>query len=201
MDINEVKLIAGNGKIVNACSSSKPDLDDDTLARLKLLEEYDFGFLLLGLSPRRLIRDGRLFDNEQVLPLLLYFGQWDHHCKYWASEIMRQWLVFNPDKDGFEGVDDEKALEFRDYFLTNYAIPLIEEFREFVAICMMYPEKNNAPSGPIDMVWHSFILHTEEYWKFGEKIWKKAPHIPPEVRETWLENSPKPYDENSFSVS
>lgn len=43
-----------------------------------------------------MLRDGRLFDNEQVLPLLLWFSQWDKHCRYWAAQVMQQWLVFNP---------------------------------------------------------------------------------------------------------
>jgi hypothetical protein len=181
--MEKISLVAQPGSLTAKCQAAHPSLDGDVLRRLELLEEYDFGFLLLGMSPRRLLRDGRLFDNEQVLPLLLHFGQWDKHCRHWASEIMRQWLIFNPSQNDFEGVADDKAVAFRDYFFDTYAIPLIEEFRQFVALCMIYPEEHNAPSGPIDMVWHSFILNTEEYWDFGRKIWLGAPHMPPEVPE------------------
>lgn len=181
--MEKIHLRAKENSIVEKCRAAKPDIDADLLRRLRLLEEYDFGFLLLGLSPRRLLRDGRIFDNEQVLPLVLWFAQWDKHCRYWASEIVRQWLIFSPSESGFEGVPDEKATEFRNYFFDTYAIPLIEEFRKFVALCMLFPEEHNAPAGPVDMVWHSFILNTSEYWQFGKEIWLGAPHMPPEVSE------------------
>ncbi|KZR75469.1 hypothetical protein [Prochlorococcus marinus] len=181
--MDKIRLVAEPGSLVTKCHASKVNITSELNDRLKLLENFDFGFLLLGLSPRRLLRDGRLFDNEQVLPMLLYFAQWDKHCRFWASEIMRQWLVFNPSQGEFESIVDDKAVEFRDYFYEKYAIPLIEEFRMFVALCMLYPNEHNAPSGPVDMIWHSFILNTEEYWEFGRIIWIGAPHMPPEVPE------------------
>lgn len=176
-------LVAEPGSILDKCLAAKPDMDDALRERLLLLEQYDLDFLLLGLSPRRLLRDGRLFDNEQVLPLLLWFSQWDKHCRYWAAEVMQQWLVFNPAEGDFEGVPDGKAVEFRDYFLKKYAIPLIDEFRQYVALSMLFPDEHNAPSGPVDMVWHSFLLHTEQYKDFSERIWIGAEHMPPEVPE------------------
>lgn len=94
--MERMTLVAKPGSIVAKCLAVKPDMDDGLRKRLLLLEQYDLGFLLLGLSPRRLLRDGRLFDNEQVLPLLLWFSQWDKHCRYWAAQVMQQWLVFNP---------------------------------------------------------------------------------------------------------
>ncbi len=181
--MQQTTLVAEPGAIVDKCLSVKPDIDDDLRKRLMLLEQYDLGFLLLGLSPRRLLRDGRLFDNEQVLPLLLWFGQWDKYCRYWSAQVMQHWLVFNPAEGDFEGISDERAVAFRDYFFEKYAIPLIEEFRQYVALSMLYPEEHNAPSGPIDMVWHSFLLHTEQYEEFSRKIWVGAEHMPPEVPE------------------
>lgn len=177
------QLVAEAGSLVDKCVAVKPDMDDDLRKRLMLLEQYDLGFLLLGLSPRRLLRDGRLFDNEQVLPLLLWFGQWDKHCRYWATQVMQQWLVFNPDEGDFEGVPDDKAVAFRDYFFDRFAIPLIEDFREYVALSMLYPAEHNAPSGPVDMVWHSFLLATEEYEQFSSQVWVGAEHTPPDVPE------------------
>jgi hypothetical protein len=112
---------------------------------------------------------------------LLHFAQWDKHCRFWVAEVFKQWLIFNPSQNDFESVPDEKAIQFRDYFFDKYAIPLIEEFRQFVALCMIYPDENNAPPGPVDMIWHSFILNTDEYWKFGQEVWLSAPHMPPEV--------------------
>lgn len=184
--MEQIRLTAERNSIIEKCQAANVPLDDELLSRLRLLEEYDFGFLLLGMSPRRLLRDARIFDNEQVLPMVLYFAQWDNHCRYWASEIFRQWLIFNPSDSGFEGVPDEKAIEFRNYFFDTYAIPLIEEFRKFVALCMLFPEEHNAPAGPVDMIWHSFILNTEQYWQFGKQIWLGAPHMPPDLPEEQL---------------
>jgi hypothetical protein len=119
-------LVAEPNSIVERCLAATADMDNGLKGRLVLLEQYDLGFLLLGMSPRRLLRDGRLFDNEQVMPLLLWFGQWDKHCRYWAAEVTKQWLVFNPSEGDFEGVSDEDAVKFRDYFFETHAIPLIE---------------------------------------------------------------------------
>jgi hypothetical protein len=80
-------------------------------------------------------------------------------------------------------VQDEKAIEFRDYFFTKYAIPLIAEFCQYVALSMLFLNEHNAPSGPVDMVWHSFLLHTEQYEDFSKRIWIGAEHTPPEVLE------------------
>ncbi|MBV9011155.1 MAG: hypothetical protein JO272_03740 [Pseudonocardiales bacterium] len=181
--MEKITLVAEPGSILKKCLAAKPGMNEEIQKRLALLEQYDLGFLLLGLSPRRLLRDGRLFDNEQVLPLLLWFGQWDKRCRYWAAEIMKQWLVFNPSEGDLEGLPDEKAVEFRDCFFEKHAIPLIEEFRQYVALSMLFPDEHNAPSGPVDMVWHSFILSTDEYEDFSTRIWVGTKHIPPEVPE------------------
>ena len=181
--MEKIVLVAESGSILDKCLAAKPDIDENLQKRLTLLEQYDMGFLLLGLSPRRLLRDGRLFDNEQVLPLLLWFGQWDKYCRNWVAEVMKQWLIFNPSEGDFEGVSDEKAIEFRDYFFQKHAIPLVEEFRQYVALSMIYPAEHNAPSGPVDMVWHAFLLCTEQYEDFSDHIWIGAEHMPPEVPE------------------
>ena len=110
----EIRVVAEPDSLVGPCCHIMQDMDEDLVRRLHLLEEYDLGFLLLGLSPRRLLSDGRLFDNEQVLPLLLYFSRWDAHCRYWASEIMRNYLIFNRNDNDTEHANDEKAIEFRE---------------------------------------------------------------------------------------
>jgi hypothetical protein len=62
--MEQIRLLAKRNSIVEKCQATNVRIDDHLLGRLRLLEEYDFGFLLLGMSPRRLLRDGRLFDNE-----------------------------------------------------------------------------------------------------------------------------------------
>lgn len=44
------------------------------------------------------------------------------------------------------------------------------EFKKFVAIALLKPSRRNAPSGPVDMYWHFFVLHTPEYVVFCNDI-------------------------------
>ncbi len=45
------------------------------------------------------------------------------------------------------------------------------EFRKFAALTLLTPKVPHAPPGAIDMYWHFFILHTEQYTKFCEDVW------------------------------
>ena len=48
---------------------------------------------------------------------------------------------------------------------------LEEEFKKFVILTIIEPGIAHAPPGAVDMYWHFFILHTEQYIKFSESIW------------------------------
>lgn len=48
---------------------------------------------------------------------------------------------------------------------------LEREFKRFVALTLVRPGIVSAPSGPVDMYWHFFILHTTQYRDFCERIW------------------------------
>jgi hypothetical protein len=48
---------------------------------------------------------------------------------------------------------------------------LEDEFKRFVALTLIAPGVPHAPAGAIDMYWHFFILHTEQYQKFCDDIW------------------------------
>jgi hypothetical protein len=45
------------------------------------------------------------------------------------------------------------------------------EFRKFVALTLITPGVPHAPPGAVDMYWHFFILHTERYTEFCERLW------------------------------
>ncbi len=45
------------------------------------------------------------------------------------------------------------------------------EFKRFVALTIIFPKETQAPSGPVDMYWHFFILHTAKYREFCQAIW------------------------------
>jgi len=48
---------------------------------------------------------------------------------------------------------------------------LEEEFKRFVCLTLITPDQPHAPPGSVDMYWHFFILHTEQYMDFCEEIW------------------------------
>lgn len=52
----------------------------------------------------------------------------------------------------------------------SVAKQLETEFKKFVAIALLKPSRRNAPSGPVDMYWHFFVLHTPEYVAFSTAI-------------------------------
>jgi hypothetical protein len=45
------------------------------------------------------------------------------------------------------------------------------EFKRFVAVTLVRPGIVHAPSGPVDMYWHFFLLHTQQYRQFCTDIW------------------------------
>ncbi len=55
------------------------------------------------------------------------------------------------------------------------ATVLEREFKRFVALTMLKPKNIYAPSGPVDMYWHFFVLHTREYEGFCSSIWGLSP--------------------------
>ena len=45
------------------------------------------------------------------------------------------------------------------------------EFKKFVSITLINPGVPHAPSGAVDMYWHYFLLHSQQYNAFCEEIW------------------------------
>jgi hypothetical protein len=48
---------------------------------------------------------------------------------------------------------------------------LEEEFKKFVTLTLIEPGIAHAPPGAVDMYWHFFILHTEQYTAYSNNIW------------------------------
>ena len=48
---------------------------------------------------------------------------------------------------------------------------LEEEFKKFVVLTLMVPNVAHAPPGAVDMYWHFFVLHSEQYTRFSEEVW------------------------------
>jgi hypothetical protein len=51
------------------------------------------------------------------------------------------------------------------------AARLEEEFKRFCVLTLIRPGVPHAPPGAVDMYWHFFILHTQEYADFCEVAW------------------------------
>ena len=47
---------------------------------------------------------------------------------------------------------------------------LEKEFKRFIALTLIQPEVLQAPSGPVDMYWHFFMLNTLFYQEFCDKV-------------------------------
>lgn len=64
------------------------------------------------------------------------------------------------------------------------------EFKKFVAIALLKPSRRNAPSGPVDMYWHFFVLHTPEYVDFSTAIFGEygsQPRLGKHYFQDWTE--------------
>jgi hypothetical protein len=55
---------------------------------------------------------------------------------------------------------------------------LEEEFKKFVILTLIKPGVAHAPPGAVDMYWHFFILHSEQYSAFCEEVWGNFKGIP-----------------------
>jgi hypothetical protein len=54
---------------------------------------------------------------------------------------------------------------------NDIARQIEREFKRFVVLTLIRPGVTHAPSGPVDMFWHFFILHTREYAHFCDTVW------------------------------
>lgn len=57
-----------------------------------------------------------------------------------------------------------------------------EECKKFLVICGESPDQAHAPSLVIDEMWHSFVLHTQDYQQFCEKYLGRFIHHRPTER-------------------
>ena len=61
------------------------------------------------------------------------------------------------------------------------------EFKRFLALSVLYPGRQAfpfAPSLPLDALWHKFILNTQRYREFCERVYRQyLDHVPGESRK------------------
>lgn len=68
----------------------------------------------------------------------------------------------------------------------EYATKLEREFKRYMTLILLNPDRRSlAPSAPVDMYWHLFILDIKNYAKFCNEIFGKfIDHVPSTTMET-----------------
>ena len=71
-------------------------------------------------------------------------------------------------REGWSHADAEEAAQY---------------YRNYLTLALKHPEKTLPPSGDIDEIWHTHVLHTERYAADCDAIfWKFRHHVPAESR-------------------
>ena len=55
------------------------------------------------------------------------------------------------------------------------------ELKRWFTLCTLHPEKTYATGGPVDAMWHTFILFTKDYARFCDDITGAFIHHTPEM--------------------
>jgi hypothetical protein len=71
--------------------------------------------------------------------------------------------------------------------LTDISDKLLIELKRWMSICLIYPQKSYQMFGPVDEMWHTFIMFTYEYRKFCYTYGEFVHHFP----ELPIENQEK----------
>lgn len=129
--------------------------------------EADATFLFRNISilPQKTI----VSLNADVLQKIYLLEHWD--LSFFTERLLESDRFFSPEqiwpiKAHFGRAD------------TQIAKMLEWEFKKFVALTLLDDNMTLAPSGPVDMYWHFFILHTKEYRDFCNTIWRYYQHHP-----------------------
>lgn len=147
-----------------------PNLPEDVQVRLKALDGWDFSQLIEDMTPRLILEEGRLFSIEQLIPILLHYGQFYPEVKLIAQKALLPWLGDSPQSQGSLGID-AAFIEQACIRIKSIVEEMALEFKKFVAISLVEPNQVHAPPGPVDMFWHFLLLHTVQYNEFCDKVW------------------------------
>lgn len=147
-----------------------PNLSQDVQDRLSALEAWDFSQLVDDMTPRLLLEEGRLFSIEQLIPVLLHYGQFYPEVKAIAQAALLPWLGEESRTQGSLGLPAE-FVESACVRIRAIVEEMATEFKKFVAISLVAPDQVHAPPGPVDMFWHFLLLHTVKYNQFCQEVW------------------------------
>jgi hypothetical protein len=98
--------------------------------------------------------------------------------------------------DGINSIWLYSFSDIHEKLLAERAIPVesiedaIEEFRKFLTIALIYPDKPIAMTSKIvDEVWHTFILFTRDYMTFTQNVFGSFLHHNPQTSSKRLDRS------------
>ena len=73
-----------------------------------------------------------------------------------------------------------------------FAERILDQALAFLAACGRFPDNKLAPSNPVDIGWHTFILYTREYAEFCERVAGRFIHHVPQDAPSAPEHSKDP---------
>ncbi len=90
------------------------------------------------------------------------------------SEIVHRAMKFN--------IKDVVARYMKDEGLTKQiALEHEREMKRFLAMCAMHPKACYGMKGPIDEIWHTFLMFTRDYAEFCQQVAGRFIHHVPET--------------------
>ncbi|MCK2169091.1 glycine-rich domain-containing protein [Thalassospira xiamenensis] len=63
----------------------------------------------------------------------------------------------------------------------KYADRVLGELKKWLILCTLNPVNNYTLVGPVDSLWHTFILHTRRYHEFCDKLAGRYLHHLPDI--------------------
>lgn len=92
----------------------------------------------------------------------------------WHSDVIYRAMEFN--------MEDVIARYMKDEGLTKeIALEHERELKRFLAMCALNPNAHYGMRGPIDEIWHTFLMFTRDYAQFCEIVAGRFIHHVPET--------------------
>lgn len=90
----------------------------------------------------------------------------------------------------------EERLREKALLTPKEITPAILEFRRFLALQLLGGERYPVPNDAVDVVWHAFLLFTQEYQQFCDKLGTGFIHHVPTTSRSRPRSAPKiPYQD------
>jgi hypothetical protein len=92
-----------------------------------------------------------------------------------------------------------RRLQTRLGWSRGRALKIEQEYRRFLALIVLNPDKIYGMAGPVDEFWHEHLLDTQDYLKFCERIAGRIIHHQPE--QIAMNRRTRPRAANTYSCN